>query len=91
MILPSCFSLRSGADFNYRIPGPDAYAVMLNNSSDHVLIEVRTPAEHGRSQLYGAVNYSFRSLKIGRMDQQLHRKELAFMNCAACHSSPLAV
>lgn len=90
MSFPGCFSVRNTADFNYVKLAPDAYAAMLRDSSDHVLIDVRTPAEHRRSHLDGAVNHSYFSLRFGRMVKDLDRNKLVFLYCETCHRSPLA-
>lgn len=63
---------------------------MLKGNADHIIIDVRTPAEHRKSHLHGAVNYSYFSLKFGRMVEHLDRNELVFLYCETGHRSPLA-
>ncbi|QQR86995.1 MAG: rhodanese-like domain-containing protein [Flavobacteriales bacterium] len=90
LVLPGCFSVRSTPDFSYEKLGPAEYAAMLKGNADHIIIDVRTPAEHRKSHLHGAVNYSYFSLKFGRMVEHLDRNELVFLYCETGHRSPLA-
>ncbi len=88
--LAGCFSVRSNAHFSYAKVDGDTFARLLADSTDHVLIDVRTRGEHARAHLPGAINRSFLSFRYGRLVRDLDRSRLVLLYCQTCHRSPLA-
>ena len=89
-LLVGCFSVRSTGRFSYAKVDAATFAQVLADSTDRVLIDVRTPAEHARGHLPGAINRSFLSFRYGRLVRDLDRTKLVLLYCHTCHRSPLA-
>lgn len=89
-MLTGCFSVRSTERFSYAKIDADSYARLLADSTDRVLIDVRTPGEHAKGHLPGAVNRSYLSFRFGRLVRDLDRSTLVLLYCHTCHRSPLA-
>lgn len=85
-----CFSVRSTDRFSYHKVDAATYARVLADSTDRVLIDVRTPGEHAKGHLPGAVNRSYLSFRFGRLVRDLDRSTLVLLYCHTCHRSPLA-
>lgn len=88
--LQSCFTVRSNDKFTYRKLEPKQYAIYLKDSSNHYLIDVRTPGEYRKAHIDGAVNYDFLAFHFGRDVDTLDRNKTAFIYCHTCHRSPFA-
>lgn len=88
--LSGCFTVRSTARFAYAKVDAGTFAQLMADSADHVLIDVRTRAEHARAHLPGAINRSFLSLRYGRLVRDIDRSKLVLLYCHTCHRSPLA-
>lgn len=88
--LTGCFSVRSTDRFSYAKVDAATFAQVLADSTDHVLIDVRTPGEHARGHLPGAINRSYLSFRYGRLVRDLDRSTLVLLYCHTCHRSPLA-
>ena len=89
-LLVGCFSVRSTGRFAYAKVDAATFARVLVDSADHVLIDVRTPAEHAKGHLPGAINRSYLSFRYGRLVRDLDRTKLVLLYCHTCHRSPLA-
>ena len=88
--MQSCFTVKSNEGFTYRKLAPQEYATYLKDSSDHYLIDVRTPGEYNKSHMDGAHNYDFLAFHFGRDVDTLDRSRTAFVYCQTCHRSPFA-
>lgn len=88
--LAGCFTVRSTGSFTYTRVDAASYARLLADSTARVLVDVRTPGEHAKGHLPGAINRSYLSFRYGRLVRDLDRSTLVLLYCHTCHRSPLA-
>ena len=88
--MQSCFTVKSNEKFTYKKLKPQEYAAYLKDSSDHYLIDVRTPGEYNKAHMAGAHNFDFLAFHFGRDVDTLDRSRTAFVYCQTCHRSPFA-
>ena len=89
-LLEGCFTVKSNEHFTYTKLTTEKYYAILKDSSNHYLIDVRTPGEFRKSHAPGAVNYNFLAFHFGRDIDSLNRDKTAFIYCHTCHRSPFA-
>ncbi len=88
--LQSCFTVKSTTVFTYKKLSPEQYAKYLKDSTDHYLIDVRTPGEYKRAHIAEARNFDFLVFHFGQDVDTLNRNKTAFIYCHTCHRSPFA-
>ncbi len=88
--LSGCFNVKSTDKFTYQKISTEQYKLMLSNSTDYYLVDVRTKAEYRKSHMNGAVNFSFLAFHFKKDVKNLERNKTVFLYCQTCHRSPLA-
>lgn len=85
-----CFSVKDSARFTYKKLESSQYQQMLIDSSNAILIDVRTKGEYKKAHLPNAINNSYLSFRYKTMVNSINRDKLVFVYCQTCHRSPLA-
>lgn len=88
--LSNCNGWKHTARFNYVEYKCEAYQQELQNRSNYLIVDVRTPAEYRKGHLKDAINISYFGGEYGKYVDTLDKKKPVFIYCETQHRSPLA-
>ncbi len=88
--LCSCGGWKHSASFSYEAISVLDFQKRLKETSDYILIDVRTKGEYSKGHIENAQNISYLASDFRKRIEQLPKNKLVFMYCETQHRSPLA-
>ncbi len=86
----SCNGWKHTNQFNYSELNCVNFETKINNDSNYILVDVRTPKEFKNGHMKNAINVSYFGLTFTDSIKKLNREKSIYMYCQTQHRSPLA-
>lgn len=88
--LSSCGTWKHSDSFTYEAVNVADFQKRLKETSDYILIDVRTKGEYSKGHIENALNISYFGSDFKEIIEKLPKDKLVFMYCETQHRSPLA-
>lgn len=86
----SCGAWKHSDSFTYEAVNVLDFQKRMKETTDYLLIDVRTKGEYNKGHIENALNISYFSSDFKARIDQLPKDKLIFMYCETQHRSPLA-